>query len=94
MTIKRRRGEPLEEFFARVVIRMPNGCWLFPRLSPSTGYGQMTLKLGGGRRATLLMHRWSYEHFRGPIPRGRQIDHLCRNRWCVNPTHLDPVTVR
>jgi len=37
-------------------------------------------------------HRWFYEHFVGPIPAGLQLDHLCRQRDCVNPRHLEPVT--
>lgn len=37
-------------------------------------------------------HRWSYERFVGPIPKGYEIDHLCRNKWCVNPKHLEAVT--
>ena len=39
-------------------------------------------------------HRWAYEYFIGPIPAGMHLDHLCRNRRCVNPYHLEPVTVR
>lgn len=37
-------------------------------------------------------HRWAYLHFVGKIPAGLDLDHLCRNRWCVNPEHLEPVT--
>ena len=37
-------------------------------------------------------HRWSYEHFVGPIPAGLEMDHLCFNRRCVAPHHLEPVT--
>lgn len=41
-----------------------------------------------------MVHRVVYEHLIGPIPEGLQIDHLCRNRACSNPGHLDPVTAR
>lgn len=37
-------------------------------------------------------HRWAYAFFVGPIPADLEIDHLCRNTWCVNPGHLEPVT--
>jgi hypothetical protein len=40
----------------------------------------------------MLAHRWGYEQFIGPIPEGLQLDHLCRNRPCVNTDHLEPVT--
>lgn len=43
-----------------------------------------------GRRH--LAHRLAYEAAKGPIPDGMELDHLCRNRWCRNPDHLQPVT--
>ena len=68
----------------------PNsGCWIWTGTRNSYGYGQISKKKGGA-----LAHRWSYEHFIGPIPDGLQIDHLCRTRSCVNPQHLEPVTAK
>ena len=68
----------------------PNGCWLWTGASSSNGYGQVTR----GRRAEGMTgaHRAMYELLVGPIPAGLELDHLCRNRGCVNPAHLEPVT--
>lgn len=68
----------------------PDACW--PWLgATSNGYGVLT----GGRRGStnLGAHRLSYELANGAIPDGLQIDHLCRNRACVNPAHLEAVSV-
>jgi hypothetical protein len=68
-----------------------NGCWIWGGYCNRDGYGK--IKDDGGRRL-LSTHRVTYEHFVEPIPDGLQIDHLCRNRACCNPAHLEPVTSR
>lgn len=64
-------------------------CWLWQGRLGSKGYG----RLDPSRGQHLLAHRFAYEHLIGPIPSGLQLDHLCRVRSCVNPYHLDPVTL-
>ena len=64
----------------------PSTCWPFPSLRPD-GYGAVRMR---GRM--MMAHRAMYELLVGPIPEGLTIDHLCRNRGCVNPAHLEPVT--
>ena len=66
-----------------------SGCWEWTAtVMLRKGYGQFSY----GR--LMLAHRASYEHFRGAIPEGLNLDHLCRNRKCVNPDHLEAVTQR
>jgi len=65
-----------------------SGCWLWNAYCSVDGYGR--LKSNGQAK---MSHRVVYEYFLGPIPDGLQIDHLCRVRRCVNPDHLEPVTV-
>jgi hypothetical protein len=62
-------------------------CWIWSRAKFKTGYG--AVHRGS---ETLRAHRWVYSEQRGPIPDGLHLDHLCRNKACVNPDHLDPVT--
>lgn len=77
---------PLERLLARLQVQ-PSGCIVFIGSISPYGYGQ--LKIGGRSHPA---HRAAYEAFVGPIPDGLTIDHLCRNRACCNPEHLEPVT--
>lgn len=63
------------------------GCWEWQRSINRDGYGHVW-KEGRCR----LAHRVYYEELVGPVPEGLTLDHLCRNRACVNPDHLEPVT--
>lgn len=66
------------------------GCWRWlARVSPN-GYGQFSIKAGDTRMA----HRVAYELTVGPIPEKHILDHLCRRRDCVRPSHLEPVLQR
>lgn len=64
-------------------------CWLWEGCKGIDGYGSMRFK-GKPRR----VHRVAYELWKGPIPEGLQLDHLCRVRACCNPAHLEPVTCK
>ena len=82
------RGNDRERLAAHVVV-VESGCWEWQGHVRPDGYANST---SGGKR--VLAHRWSYELHVGPIPEGLTIDHLCRNRRCVNPEHLQAVTQR
>lgn len=62
-------------------------CWTWQGAQMSGGYG--IIQIAG---AAKLTHRVSHEVFKGPIPEGLHIDHLCRTRLCINPAHLEAVT--
>lgn len=69
---------------------LTQGCYRWTgNISPDTGYGRLGIDYDQD-----YAHRISYKWFVGPIPDGLQIDHVCRNRWCVNWTHLEPVPRR
>lgn len=80
--------ESIVDKFDRHWIPEPNsGCWLWLGASNENGYGLITR----GKR-TVKAHRFSYERANGPIATKLEIDHLCRNKCCVNPAHLEAVT--
>ena len=74
------------EFWERVA-KEDDGCWEWTGHRNAKGYG--TVKMGKSRRH---VHRWFWEQIHGPVADGLELDHLCRNRACVNLDHLEAVT--
>lgn len=82
------RKKPLmQRFGEKVQVNVMNGCWEWIPKPHHTGYAVFWFN-----DKHTLAHRFSYEQFIGRIPDGLHLDHLCRNRKCVNPFHLEPVT--
>lgn len=75
----------IEEPPADLPVRIEDGCWTWTAQLTPDGYGRRS-------KNPKSAHRYVYERLVGPIPEGLQIDHLCRNRACVNPAHMEPVT--
>jgi hypothetical protein len=66
-----------------------NDCWEWTDALTASGHAQVSM-----HGTTCPAYRVSYQMFVGPIPDELTLDHLCRNRACVNPTHVEPVTIR
>lgn len=87
--------EVIDRFWSKVEIDWETGCWEWrghfggSQWAIGGGYGRISI-WGSGRSA----HRTAWIIENGSIPEGLQIDHLCRNRGCVNPEHLEPVTAK
>lgn len=81
-------GSIADRIANRVSTEPNSGCWVWLGSVGRNGYGTITID---GR--TRMAHRASYEAFVGPIPPRLHIDHKCKVRCCVNPGHLEPVTV-
>lgn len=82
-------GRQLDDILKPLIQLSANeaGCWRWlGKIDKKTGYGHKQ-----SSSKTLLAHRWIYKIFKGHIPIATNIDHLCRNRWCVNPDHLEAV---
>jgi hypothetical protein len=79
---------PTERFW--LCVQKTTSCWIWigsPGGAKGRDYGH--IKISG---KSFKAHRFAYELLRGPIPKGMVIDHLCRNRMCVNPEHMEIVT--
>ena len=79
------RIHPLQRVLSRIEMS-PQGCWLFLG-AQIRGYGSVPNAL-----TSQFANRIVWEYTVGPVPDGLELDHLCRVRHCVNPTHLEPVT--
>lgn len=86
------KTSPVERFSRRVIIEPFTGCWLWTGALTKAGYG--VFGKGSRGEGILYAHRFSFALYCGEIPDGLEIDHLCHQRWCVNPYHLEAVTRR
>lgn len=88
-----RAQKTLRNFLNKIAFA-PSGCWNWTGAKLEAGYGKFSVKAtnGNGNRPASFAHRISYMVFTGPIPDGLTIDHLCKNKSCVNPFHLEAVT--
>ena len=79
-------GLSVAERFWTKVQKTESGCWEW-QAAVGNGYGQIRIS-GRCCRAHVLSYEWA----KGPIPEGLELDHLCLNKLCVNPEHLEAVT--
>lgn len=86
-----RPGTPIIDRLARLYEVRDNGCWQWIANIDHQGYGAFVIRVGG-RGVRKSAHRIVYSVVVGDIEPGLVLDHLCRNRACVNPDHLEQVT--
>lgn len=77
----------LQRFWDKVLFT--TDCWVWTSATNGKGYGKFW-----SDRKNVCAHRFTYELYKGKIPEGLHLDHLCRNPLCVNPEHLEAVTCR
>ena len=80
---------PLERFEESYIPEPNSGCWLWLGCLDGKNYGIL-----GINRRNVYAHRFSYTLKYGAIPADKELDHLCRNTFCCNPDHVEPVTHR
>lgn len=81
-----RTDDQLREFIVMNSVRLPSGCWEWMG-TLDDGYGHLSY-----HGTKMRVHQVSYILFVGPLTKGLTIDHLCYNRACANPAHLEEVT--
>src|SRR5438874_963679 len=86
------RGTPEARFWNKVERGRARECWLWLGCRSTDGSGQASYGSLWVDGRMVRAHRFSYELHKGPIPQGLQLDHLCSNKACVNPAHLEAVT--
>jgi hypothetical protein len=75
----------LEDFWSKATINAATDCWPWNGAKNAKGYGNFRSRSA---------HVVAYEAAKGPVPQGLTVDHLCANRGCVNPAHLEAVTLQ
>lgn len=86
---------PLPERLLRHTEENDAGCWIWVKSLDKDGYGKFQIARDGDWKngvQHVRPHRLAYEVWVGEIPQGDTIDHLCRNRACINPDHLEAVS--
>lgn len=79
-----------DRFRAKYRVDESTGCWIWTAALMPNGYAQFRYS----RAKNGYGHRFAYEHYKGSIPDGKQIDHLCKVKACVNPDHLEIVVAK
>lgn len=82
------RQDVYMRFMSKISINAETGCWEWQAAISPTGYAMF---FADGKN--VKGHRWAYEYFIGPMDKDKVSDHLCRTRHCVNPSHIEPVTI-
>jgi hypothetical protein len=80
-------------FLAKVLLDDDEECWLWTgSVNHTTGYGQLSWRINKKHKA-LYAHRCAWELWQGSIAKGLTVDHLCFNKLCCNPLHMELVTL-